>query len=174
MKPLHPLTFQGAVISISRSEETSSIEQMAHEQLKGDNSTEQADPSPLLRGIIWGGFLTVGAALVLLGVRRMQKQEMVFNGELGSIRISQSALEKLMSSHCEKISGVADVECRVKIKRNGAEVTLNACLQPDCDPASVMGQMVSGVYKRLGGLLSLTPEGLSVSVREVKMQQMGG
>ncbi len=124
--------------------------------------------SYLLKGMLWGGFLMLGA-VTIFSVNRLHKQEMIFDGELGNIRISQEALESLISSHCERVCGVLSVETEVHILHREPKITLQVALERYDEPTGkVIGEVVSAAHCKVQEILSLSPSELSITVDKFK------
>ncbi len=124
--------------------------------------------SPLLRGFVWGGILTLGASFVLTGYFR-RRAVLIGETELGEIRISREAMQDLIVAYCQQVQGISDVRARATRRGVRTVIDLNISVAVGTNVALAVGQLVSALYERMEDVLRLGPGDITVVLSQIRV-----
>ncbi|MFO8060819.1 MAG: hypothetical protein R6U70_09245 [Bacillota bacterium] len=124
--------------------------------------------SPLVRGVLWGGILTLGASFFLRGCVR-RRAVLIGETELGEIRISREAMQDLIAAYCQQVEGVSGVRARAMRRGSRTVIDLEISVGDGMNVASTVGQLVSALYQKMEDVLRLGPGNMTVVLSQIRV-----
>lgn len=129
---------------------------------------ESSGLSPLLKGFLWGGVLTLGVSFFLSGYSR-RRAVLIGETDLGEIRISREAMQELIVVYCQQVEGISDVRARAMKRGARTVIDLHIAVAGGMNAASVVGQLVSALYERMEDVLRLGPTDMTVVLSQIRV-----
>ena len=117
--------------------------------------------APALLFALWA---TLGLLAILLFLRKPRRLLLVSN-ESGRLQISRHALDRLLETCCQQVSGVASARAHVVKRRGKFKTFLRLKVRPDAKLDAIQGylaQEIADIYRLNLGITAIGPIDIEV------------
>jgi len=134
---------------------------------RDEETSIEDEGSSLIRDVIFGGLLVIGASLFISGATK-SKPAITTDTEHGEIRISREALERFLASGCQDVYGVESVSIKARMRGRRTILEISLDIVSNNDTPNILGNVLEVVYRNLEQSMDLQPDDFSVNIKQIR------